>query len=205
MLATSCDFRCWLVIYVPLPLLLSILQRNHGDLAAQALKQLQCTAEAGREEPVGEGGAVPEAGLVEVGGEEGEDFGIPKDLGGGVGVCETVGGEQGEGAEGTDLDLEWTGVCFQQQRGQGVRTGRRIQASQRAESGERFQRQGGESQEAVVPGSLAGAACLPGEMCEDGLHGIVSCGRLVQSGLRSLDLEVWTQDSMLSRLSRKRG
>ena len=90
MLATSCDFRCWLIFHVPLPLSPSISPRNHGDLAAQSLKQLQCTAEAGREEPVGEGGAVPGAGGVEIGGEKGEDFGVPEDLGGGVGIGEAI-------------------------------------------------------------------------------------------------------------------
>jgi len=90
-------------------------------------------AETGGEQPAGEGLAVPEAGLVNVGGEERIDGGGMKGLRGRVGVGLTVGGQQGERAEGAEFNLYLPAAGVQKQGGESVGTGRVVQASQAAE------------------------------------------------------------------------
>ena len=132
------------------------------------------------EKPVGEGGAVPVAGGVEVGGEQGEDLGAPQYLGGRVGVGEAVGGKQGERAEGANLDLDGARFGFDEQRGQGIAGGGIVQAGQRAESGKSLQRQGRQGQQAVIPRRLAGTACLTRNVGQNLLNGVAGCRRGVQ-------------------------
>ncbi len=109
-------------------------------------------------EPVGEGSAVPGTGGVEVGGEDGEDFGVPQNLGNRVGVGEAVGGQQGERAERAEFDLNGAGLGFHEQGGQ--RVAGIVQTDERAEVCQCLQGKCREGQQAVFPGGLVGAACL---------------------------------------------
>ena len=154
---------------------------------------------------------MPCSRAVEVGGEEGEQASGVERLSRGVGVGLAVGGEQSEGAEGADLDLDLAPAGFEQQRGESIFGRAVVQAGQGAEFAEGIQGQVGDEEQALVGRACVGAPCLPLQVGHNKAHGLLSRlrdigGRLgVAEDIVLAFRRCCRHDSRLWMLSRKRG